>query len=654
MNSILKIFFVVAFITCYAISTVVAQSFLSEFMVLDVTDYQELVDDETPEIVALIDLPFEKDSLLYIDFLIEKKEYNLALSILKNLPISEEKFEEPDYYQYLLTSVHFHLKDFTSSIRAARNYLTQHIYSEHFHQVYYFFSMGLSYLKQPLEMVFLMTDELFEQLIPDQRRDLTLILSKNALQLNQPVAAFYFISENGFFLKEDKPWVRNIIKSITNIEDLQELKNEIFDYELKNEMKLKEIQILIKQKNLSLAEEKIFESMTAEDEFDAKFYEQLQNLREYIDLTKKTIPYRIGIFLPFKTYPTYSNQIKQGLELGIHDFQETKIELVYKDSSLENKTVEEQVRELIETDHVIAIITLRSNISVITGQVSKEFKIPVISLSAIEGIGKDNPFLFRFYRNRRVEATSIANYAFDYLNARKFVVFYPFSASGLIKMEAFWNQIKLRGGKVVGVVKVLGSQVDFRAAFRRITGTYQFLSDVEKEYFELMLNKRDTTIVDFDAIYLPFSAQKIKEIQAYSKAYNAEKVWILAGNELNTSRNLILKELRNLRFADTYSSGSSAIALQSLIDKHWLFYNHLPNYRKPTAYTIYAYEAIQLLSDLLSNPENHTSLSLTHSLASIKGHQVLTGPIYSEQNGELKKEIKILRLYRGQTITVFQ
>ncbi|MDH5560025.1 MAG: hypothetical protein OEY59_04130, partial [Deltaproteobacteria bacterium] len=108
-----------------------------------------------------------------------------------------------------------------------------------------------------------------------------------------------------------------------------------------------------------------------------------------------------------------------------------------------------------------------------------------------------------------------------------------------------------------------------------------------------------------------------------------------------------------LRFVDYFPVSESNSLYQPFFENHWKLFNYKPDYTSPTSYTIFAYEAIEILSGLLDEPKNQNRESLRESLQNLKDFQVMTGKVTTLQNRELLKELNILRIKGGHTISVF-
>lgn len=610
---------------------------------------------------------YDQETFEQIMELIQDNEYQLVRVILQHLEWAKDQQaalgnvdrELEELYYFYQAEIDYLLGEYPKSVESARYYLQRFAYEKHFARTFYYFISSLAYQGKPLEMTALITEDFFESLKENEVRRLRRILSENALKNDQPIAAFNYLNTSDGFTPDEVAYVMNIIRSIDNIEDLEELEEQVQEDILKGEIKLKRVQLFVKMQDFIGADQEMNKLMETSDDYGDEFLLRFSRLYEFIQQSKRVKPNRIGVILPFtsKRYGHLAASVLEGLELALKDLQyrDMPIELVLRDSELSPSTVEKHVTELIEKQNVIAILgPLARKTSESAGMTAAPYRVPVISFSLTEGVGENLPFLFRYQRNDLQEARDMVDYAMDYLGAKRFVIFYDTKKSTYEKVQAFWERVKEKGGEVVGLENVAKDQLDFRQAFRRITGTYRYVSEEEQEIFGDLIKDRESAEIDFDAMYLPLSPERVKMIVSFAKAYNAEKAWILSDHQMNTPRNLLLRSFWRLRFADTFSIGASLTNLQHFFDQHWKLYNFRDDYKKPEAYTLYAYEALLVLEKLLNDPLLHTREALRNALADIEKFEVPSGRIHSGKNGELVKDTKILKLYHGQTAEVFR
>jgi len=142
-------------------------------------------------------------------------------------------------------------------------------------------------------------------------------------------------------------------------------------------------------------------------------------------------------------------------------------------------------------------------------------------------------------------------------------------------------------------------------------------------------------------------------LNSFISLFDMNSVWKLAGSELNTNENKLLQYTRRLRFVDSFPSGKLSRSLGSFFEKHWKYFGHRPDYREPSSYTIYGYEILDILDFLIKNPTNTTRPTLANSLRILKEKVVLTGLVSTEDDGEITKALKLLKIRDQGTIEVF-
>jgi hypothetical protein len=405
---------------------------------------------------------------------------------------------------------------------------------------------------------------------------------------------------------------------------------------------------------------------------------ELQNIQNYLTVASKVDPHKIGVILPFshssRLIRRFARETMDGLELALKHLSlgGRSIQLVVKDSAfipsrLKNrrsgskislsdrvKLVKRQVRELVEEDGVVAILgPLARNTSLIAGEMASLYNVPIISFSQTENIGKGHPFLFRYYRNQTHEAEILAKYAVDYLQAKRFVLFHKSGKKNFNIMRAFGNEIKKNGGVVVGVSRIKRNQVDFNDNFKSFTGGFRLLTEEEEEELKASRDRLEP-IVDFDAVFLPVGPGRLKIMIDFVNLFEAGKAWLLAGSAINVRENQLLRNTSRVRFVDAYPVSNVKTYLQQFFEDHWRFYNYRPGYHPPTDYTIFAYEALEIIGSLLTDFRNHNREALRDSVQELSLFPVLTGRVSSLKNRELTKEQKILKMYRGDTVEVFR
>lgn len=626
-------------------------------------------------------------SLNMIARMISREKYRQSLAILEGIEdIQEEDSAQPeDLFElreqklFLIISAKFHLGDYPGVVESARQYLSQYGNGINFYQTYYYFAASQSKLGEPIDYTFLVTDEFFEELGARESLNLRRFIIEDAIQKNQLLVALdYVIDANLELIPGFEEWVDVIIDKMDNILDIESL---LFEYDnelIQSRANLRKIQLMIRDGQYESAREFI-DRMFIDQTISSETLEEVQQLRDYVNIALNVNYRKIGVILPFShKHPLFrklAEQVSDGLELALQDYAsaDDPIQIIFKDSardfsssntaeaniavSIEDRTelVKRRVRELVEDDQVIAILgPLAKDTSLAAGEIAETYKVPVISFSQTENLGTDLPFLFRFQRNQIQEAKFLANYATDYLQAERFVLFYieNRSGKGYEIMRAFADTVKEKGGKIVGVTRVDSKKVDFKQNYLAMTGGLLPLTEEDEEELKKSGEKL-TPIVDFDAMFVPTKINQLGIIMDFNRSFNAEKVWVLSGSDINVQENQLLSRTSRLRFVDAFPISSVRTYLQPFFEAHWKAFNFRSDYRPPTDYTIYAYEALEVLAKLLNDPKLHNRESLRNAIDELTDFPILTGQVSVSDNGEFEKRMNILRIRGNTTVPVF-
>ncbi len=614
-------------------------------------------------------------SLVEISDLIDKGEFNQALAVLNELELASDDFVGNEYRYFLTIKAHFHLGSFADVERLSDSYFLLFNNGQYSHWVFYYLSSVLYSQKKPLRMVYLVTEDLLSNLSERERQSLRKALIENAVRNKEYLSAIYFLEdEEGRLAEGYEKWIDEIIDNINDQEDIDQIL-ERFEYQdIYLQIVLRKIELSIRDGMLGEAERR-YSDLVLNSDLGIDQYSQLARIYDTIDLAQNTQPYRIGVILPVthSRHKVYAREVLDGLELAINQYRimGRSIELVIKDSAQKDNSpeykklspkykmlakqelVKQHVKNLVENHGVIAILgPLARSTSQAAGEAAKAYKVPVISFSLTENIGADSPSLFRFQRSEFQEARILANYAVDYLNARRFVLFYQSNSKSFEVMQAFAEEARSKGAEVVGIARIGRKQQDFTDAFKSITGGFSFKSEEELEELK-RTRERPAPFVDFDAMFLPVDIRTLKIVIDFARLFDARKTWFLSGREINDRQNQLMKSTSRLRFVGTHSVSSDKTYLRPFFEKHWQFYNYRSNYDPPSDYTIYGYESLELLAKLLGDAKLHNREALRNHISGLNDFKLLTGSVSTDKKGELNKKLKILKISGSDTVEVF-
>jgi ABC-type branched-subunit amino acid transport system substrate-binding protein len=610
-----------------------------------------------------------------ISDLIDNGEYNQALVILDALQVSESDFSLNDFRSFLSIKAQFHLGSYALVEEQSEAYFLNHSNGQYAHWVYYYLSSVLYAQKKPLRKVYLVTEDYFADLSEREKQNLRKFLIEDAIHRDEYLSAIYFLEdEEGHLVKGYEKWIDVIINNISDQDDIDQILERYNNEDIFLQIHLRKIELLIRDSMLEEAEQH-YTDLLLNSDLSVDQYTKLVQIYDAIGLARETKPYRIGVILPIshKRFKSYAREVLDGLELALSQFRIDghPVQLIIKDSAQKDslpefkllsqkyqilekqKLIKSQVKNLVENHGVMAILgPLAKSTSLAAGEAASAYKIPVISFSLTENIGEDFPYLFRFQKSQFQEARILANYAVDYLDAKRFVLFYQSNSKSFNVMQTFADEVRSKGAEVVGIARIGRNQQDFSNAFKSFTGGFRFKTEEELE--ELKRSRdRPQPLVDFDAIFLPAGIRTLKVVMDFARLFDVGDAWFLSGGDINIRENQLLNNTKRLRFVGPYPVSSTKTYLQPFFEKHWKYYNYRVNYYPPTGYTLYGYESLELLGKLLVNPLLHNREALKNRIEDLSAFEVLTGVISTDNKGELNKRLKILKIVGNDTVEVF-
>ena len=332
-------------------------------------------------------------------------------------------------------------------------------------------------------------------------------------------------------------------------------------------------------------------------------------------------------------------------------------EFVFRDTKLDPDTTRQGFRELVEDEHVMAIIgPLARRTSEAAAVEAEELKVPMISLSVTTSIADLGDYVFRNNISWEQEVEALLDYATEYLQARRFVVLYPDSREGREKLQAFWKQAKAVGAQIQNIQRYENSQKSFVDEFESFTGIRRYRTDEEDALIEKQKD-RGMPEQNFDAIFLIAGdqTQDLEIIFPYLEVYGLEDALILGDSGWNNPLLLFAPKRETIRhavFTDSFFPRSEAQEVQHFVAEHERFFYRYQGYVGPTAYTAYAYDTAKLLLQLLTQPGNQDPDTLREALLSQPPTQGVTGRFEFQLNGEVWHQMNFWTMGRDRFVPI--
>ena len=330
-------------------------------------------------------------------------------------------------------------------------------------------------------------------------------------------------------------------------------------------------------------------------------------------------------------------------------------ELVVRDSQLNPEITKSLVRELVETERVIAIIgPLARKTSEAAAEEAERLRVPLISLSLTESIPELGEFIFRNNQSWKQEIQELLEYATSELQACRFLILYAKTREGRQKMRLFWDAAVLKGCKVVAVEGFKDEgQKSLVNEFDTFTGKIRRLGTEDKIILK-ELKEKEVPIHNFDAVFVAVGSGGVKNLSLifpYSEVYKMRKTTFLGDSGWNDAALPYAPGLRGVKnplFVDSFFLQSKTPAMQQLLRLHErILYRH-QNYIGPTAYTAFAYDTLIILMRLLEDERNQSHRDLRDALINMQMFPGVTGNLRFDEKGKVEREMQLLTLRRGK------
>ena len=597
----------------------------------------------------------------------------------------------------------YYLKKWSSAEQLAEVFLSERPESKMASLMFYFLNKSLMAQHKPLSQNLIFRKRAVETLEAKFRSDFLFILSNEAFLEGDLLTAIQYRLEgmnkaktanvvsmeklNGLLNQVQSPEILRILSE--NNKNVKWLQKKIFIMELELLAKLKRY-----RDALGILEQRMSAARVIGDQEELEVLKQIQI--RYTNALNVN-PRRIGVILPLSSSSVKVSRLAQqtmnGLWLALHAneipavpenmgdeeaSQENEItgksenkdnaqaesdsrkfedswELVVRDSQLNPEITKSLVRELVETERVIAIIgPLARKTSEAAAEEAERLRVPLISLSLTESIPELGEFIFRNNQSWKQEIQELLEYATSELQACRFLILYAKTREGRQKMRLFWDAAVLKGCKVVAVEGFKDEgQKSLVNEFDTFTGKIRRLGTEDKIILK-ELKEKEVPIHNFDAVFVAVGSGGVKNLSLifpYSEVYKMRKTTFLGDSGWNDSALPYAPGLRGVKnpvFVDSFFQQSNTPAMQQLLRLHErILYRH-QNYIGPTAYTAFAYDTLIILMQLLEDERNQSHRDLRDALLNMQMFPGVTGNLRFDEKGKVEREMQLLTLRRGK------
>ena len=601
---------------------------------------------------------------------------------------AQEDFEKIEHTLLLedraLTRIQllYHLGQFESAEKMSRIFIQELPQNPVVPEVYYYHQLSLREQGKDPDRNAVLLKRSLAVLNSRQGTDLLNLLSDASMAEGKKIEALGYRLEGlvnpQIASKLELEKVTELLKQVENVEDLRRLGIVFSEVQTVKELfRKRELDLLVSEHHFREASALLEQMLEgAQNRMESERIEKLRSLRRRFSISLNVNPKRIGVILPLSsTHPRISRLVQQSIaglrlallptpvpsdnqtlvkEQAVKSSGPHEIELILRDSRLSEETTRSAFRELVEKEHVIAVIgPLARRTSEAAAEEAQRWKVPMISLSLTSSIPKNKEFVFRNNQNWKLEVQSLVRYAHDYFQAKRFAILFSRTREGRQKAHLFQQVVGEFGGKVVALKGFIPLQKSFIHEFDTFTGKLRKMSPKEVQVIEELEEKEDP-ISNFDAVFVAIGVEGMKDLQVifpYAAVYQMEKTLFLGDSGWNHPALPFMpryQAFRRLVFTDGYVRQTTNRPRKHFFEMHERQMHRHRNYSKPSSYAAYAYDTLTLLKYLLSSEIHHSHRDLQQALLKVRDFPGVTGKLSFNNQGEIQRSMQLFTLRKGR------
>lgn len=337
------------------------------------------------------------------------------------------------------------------------------------------------------------------------------------------------------------------------------------------------------------------------------------------------------------------------------------------------------VRELVEKDHVVAILgDILLDTSLPAALAAEDAGVPLLSLSRRDGVAEAGPWSFRLALTARKQARALVELAVDGIGMKRFAIMYPKHAFGVELMNELWDELEKRHAEVTAVESYAHDQTTFTAEAKSLVGRGMATSaEVVECRHEAARIDNDyrrrkalegcgdlaKPIVDFEALFIPDSYRTVsyvipalvaedvlvtkdrRTVEAYRKTTNNTSVrpvqllGVSMWNDPELGKRLG-RQIDGAIFVDGFDAQDGTTVVQKFMTSFTAVHAS-----KPQLVEAQAHDGAALLRTMLTGDAPvRTREQLRASLAAVKDFPGVTGLVRFDEQGDSATQLRFFQV----------
>ena len=365
----------------------------------------------------------------------------------------------------------------------------------------------------------------------------------------------------------------------------------------------------------------------------------------------------LGCLLPLSgPFSIYGEEVLKGVELGlgVHWDQtaQTGLKLLIRDTKGKPEEALAALENLVIDEKIMAIIgPVSSRAAIAVARKAQQMGVPVIALTQREGIVEEGEMIFRNFLTPSQEIDGLIDVAMGQMGLKRFGILYPDNAYGRYSMNLFWDRLNDMGGTVTAVEPYGVDDTDFADQIKKMVGLYyprpaslvQRLEDMKtpEDEEESIYPDEPEPIIDFDAIFIPDSYQRVAMIAPQLAFYDVLEVQLLGTSAWQSSKLVEMAKdyIQGALFCSGFVGDSEEAGVRVFVEEYRENFD-----TDPGILAANGYDTIRLLKTILSDKEIRTRKDLVNALLGSRGFYGVSGFITFDPKGEAEKKPILLTI----------
>ncbi len=332
----------------------------------------------------------------------------------------------------------------------------------------------------------------------------------------------------------------------------------------------------------------------------------------------------VGAYLPLTGSDSqFGAETRQGIELALDAInsaggvRERKLRVVFADDKSAPTEVSKVVRDLIERDHVLALIgEVASARSIAGALIASQKRVPMITPSSTNAtVTAAGDYAFRTCFIDEAQGAAAAEFAVRVRKLRKLaMVFAENDVYSTLLAESFRTSVKSFGAKIVVEKKVDDSSLDFAAVVKDLKAAAPYM------------------------IYAPLYYRQMLALGREAKRAGIDGSMFLGGDGWSGDQRL-LDELEGGYFTDHWAEGFPTAVSKRFVTAYRDRYA-----AAPTSLAAAGYDATRVLVDAMTRARTLGGEQLREALAATRAFPGVTGPITINDARDSDKPLSVVQI----------